>query len=114
MSNIAMGESALGNFSASSASSSQWGQLTSSGTTQWINAVGTSVTTTPYGLTGYLYTDPVDEIVNNMFTSGEKDEWLLKNGHVPGDYAKFNVHVREKLKALLLAPKIKLTIKLPE
>lgn len=68
--------------------------------------------------TGYNYTwvgaDPFYNSISEMFTMEEKTQWLIENGYASNETEEFYRHVKERFKAFLLAPKMKLSVKLPK
>jgi hypothetical protein len=91
-------------------------QSSTSNTNWWPGNITQTVpiTNATWGHTAVTFTDPVEDLISQLFTAEDKAEWLIQNGFESNDFAEFNRHVKEKLKKMLLAPKLKINVKLPE
>jgi hypothetical protein len=96
------------------------GSSTNAGGFVSYTASGSSTTTT-YTTTipWHSYNTPyptatVDDFVLRLFTPEERKTWLIENGYSETDEHVFYRAMEQKLKAILLTPKIKLNINLPK
>ncbi len=86
---------------------------------QWQQPYGTTnpLTAGPgISYSTYITVDKFDELINYIFSVEEKIKWLEDNGYEPTseNFMVFNTNAKSKLKAMLLAPKMKITAKLPK
>jgi len=114
-----------GNIAMAGGNSYTWsGTFGGSGTSATSGSSGLMGTSGSSGTLGYngtggLYsgsyysTDPLDNLISHIFSLEEKRNWLIENGYRDDAYWEFNNHVRAKFKNIMLAPKIKLSVKLP-